>query len=131
MKKYCYYLLILSVIATGVTSCQKTEKTLAPYGYDIKGFYDVAVTPGKDTSFTMPIKVEYLYGNAELVNVTVLNCPPGVTFTPAFAEGTGTFTTNFTFHVNLSRVGITYPIIIYCTSPSTSTHSVTFNISVL
>ena len=97
--------------------------------YIVNGFTDVNVRQYADTTFFLPVTVEFQNGTQEPVSLTPSGMPSGITASPTTISGTPTYSTVIQFNVMDVAPG-TYPVTITSSSASTSKKAYTFNVIV-
>ncbi len=121
-------LIVVALFALVFIKCKKSSDS-PKFTYIVNGFTDVNVRQYADTTFYLPVTVEFQTGTQEPVTLTPSGMPSGITATPVSISGTPTYNTVIQFNVKNVAPG-SYPVTITSSSASTSKKSYTFNVIV-
>ena len=121
-------LIAVALFAFVFIKCKKSSDS-PKLTYIVNGFTDVNVRQYADTTFYLPVIVEFQSGTQEPVTLTPSGMPTGITASPTTISGTPTYNTVIQFNVKNVAPG-SYPVTITSSSASTSKKSYTFNVIV-
>lgn len=122
---------IVTAILLLFTACNKSGSGTPAntYGYTVSGLQDITIRQYTDTTFTLPIAVNYVSGSQETVTVSVSDLPPGLSAGSSTATGIPTFSPAFTISGRANQTG-TYTVKLTVNSPSSGSQTFTFKITV-